>query len=523
MTVPSSGLSEPHTHAAMRQQAGNRAMPAPANGSPEALSDAGQPSVEEVYYLTPVDARRLIDLITVRIAPAVTGGVLTYGHARELGSAVMMALGILLATYLVDRIRYPLNLMPAARIALALAVPMTAAFVALGFAALGTDNLTLGEMVVPILGTALITILGAAVSERLRSDRPVRVAVVGTGVLARSLAAELTIARIGGFEVAGWVGPRDEELSRDSGMHWLGPLGSLRTVVLGRRIDLLVNATSAYADDDGTELSQSELLDRIARACLDLPVRMLDTNQLYEELLGHVPIGTIDAAWFRYIMHPRYRPGSPLSRRLFDLVLGSVAALISLPIVAIAAVAIKLDTPGPVFYRQRRVGEHGREFEILKLRTMVEDPNGGPPQATRVGRVLRRTHVNELPQFFNVLRGEMSLVGPRPEPIELVAALELQFPNYERRHLVKPGVTGWAQIRCGYAGSEMGSAWKLCHELYYLKHRSLLADLLLVTQTAAIVARDAEYVLRSPDEQFIVDTVGQVQPVADSSTLTRVP
>ena len=203
--------------------------------------------------------------------------------------------------------------MPAARIALALAVPMSAAIVALAFAALGTGTLTLEDMFVPIIGTALITMLGSAISIRLQSDRPVRIAVVGPGLLARSLATELEIARIRGFEVAGWVGPRDAQLTRKSGLHWLGSLASLRAIVLGRQIDLLVNATSSYLDDGGTELSRPELLDRIARACLDLPVRMLDTNQLYEELLGHVPIGTIDAAWFRYIMHPRYRPGSPLS------------------------------------------------------------------------------------------------------------------------------------------------------------------------------------------------------------------
>ena len=135
---------------------------------------------------------------------------------------------------------------------------------------------------------------------------------------------------------------------------------------------------------------------------------------------------------------------------------------------------------------------------------MIEDDSGRPPEVTRVGRVLRRTHINELPQFFNVLRGEMSLVGPRPEPVELVAALELQFPNYERRHLVKPGVTGWAQIRCGYAGSEMGSAWKLCHELYYLKHRSLLADLLLVVETVGTLPLDPHRSVRAPNQQFLV-------------------
>jgi lipopolysaccharide/colanic/teichoic acid biosynthesis glycosyltransferase len=502
MTVSPNRSSEALADASGRQHGANRVMTSSANGSSEALTDVRAPSVD--VYLTPVDARRLIDLITVRIAPAITGGLLTYSHVRELGTAVLVGVAILLATHLVDRIRYPLHLMPAARIVLALAVPMTGALGALGFAALETGTLTLGDMVVPIIGTGLITMLGSVLSDRLRSHRPVRIAVVGTAELAGSLAVELAIARIRGFEVAGWVGPHDADRGGDSGLQRLGSLADLRVVVLGQQIDLLVNAPNTYLDDDGTELSQPELLDHIARACLDLPVRMLDTNQLFEELLGHVPIGTIDAAWFRYIMHPRYRPGSPLSKRLFDLVLGSVTALISLPIVALAAVAIKLDTPGPVFYRQRRVGEHGREFEIVKLRTMTDEGTGQPLEVTRVGRILRRTHVNELPQLWNVLRGEMSLVGPRPEPVELVAALELQYPNYERRHLVKPGVTGWAQIRCGYAGSEMGSAWKLCHELYYLKHRSLLADLLLVVETAGTLPLDPHRSVRWPSQQFLI-------------------
>ena len=108
---------------------------------------------------------------------------------------------------------------------------------------------------------------------------------------------------------------------------------------------------------------------------------------------------------------------------------------------------------------------------------------------TAVGRLLRRTHVDELPQLWNVLRGEMALVGPRPERPELVSGLERQFPHYERRYLVKPGITGWAQIRCGYAGSEVGTAWKLSHDLYYLKHRSLVTDLMLLVETAVAVTR----------------------------------
>jgi exopolysaccharide biosynthesis polyprenyl glycosylphosphotransferase len=266
--------------------------------------------------------------------------------------------------------------------------------------------------------------------------------------------------------------------------------------VVWYRIDLLVYVPGPFRAEDGTELSQNALLEKIAQGCIDLPVRMLDANQLYEELLGHVPLGTIDAAWFRYIMHPNYRPGSPLSKRLLDIVLGSVATLIALPVIAIAAVAIKLDSRGPVLFRQRRVGEHGREFEILKLRTMRLDSeldgysrwtSVGDERLTRVGRILRRTHVDELPQLWNVLRGELSLVGPRPERPDLVTELERQISNYERRHLVKPGITGWAQISYRYGDSEEDAIEKLQYDLYYIKHMSPFFDLQIIFESCKVI------------------------------------
>ena len=126
-------------------------------------------------------------------------------------------------------------------------------------------------------------------------------------------------------------------------------------------------------------------------------------------------------------------------------------------------------------------------------------------RVTRVGRVLRRTHIDELPQLWNVLRGDMTLIGPRPERPEMVAELERQFSHYTRRHLLRPGIAGWAQLRCGYAGSDLGTAWKLCHDLYYIKHRSVLADLLIIVETLFVPFRDAHRALRTPRERFIVE------------------
>jgi lipopolysaccharide/colanic/teichoic acid biosynthesis glycosyltransferase len=228
-----------------------------------------------------------------------------------------------------------------------------------------------------------------------------------------------------------------------------------------------------------------------------------------------VPIGTINSAWFQFIMHPRYTPSSPLSKRILDLVVSAVMLVAAVPVLVLAALAVKLEDRGPIFYRQRRVGEEGREFQMLKFRTMATDADerleteSEEALVTRVGRILRALHLNELPQLVQVLKGEMSLVGPRPEPPELVKELMDLVPYYERRALVKPGLTGWAQVRCGYAGSRVGTAWKMCHDLYYVKHRSARLDLLIMVQTLhALVEREGEEQL--PAEDFILGDAAEL-------------
>jgi lipopolysaccharide/colanic/teichoic acid biosynthesis glycosyltransferase len=208
-------------------------------------------------------------------------------------------------------------------------------------------------------------------------------------------------------------------------------------------------------------------------------------------------------------MHPRYSPSSPLSKRILDLIVSGAMVTAAMPVLALVALAIKLEDRGPVFYRQRRVGEEGREFQMVKFRTLRADADelmATRPEeelVTRVGRILRALHLNELPQLVQVLRGEMSLVGPRPEPPALVQELSDVVPYYRRRALVKPGLTGWAQVRCGYAGTHYGTAWKMCHDLYYIKHRSARLDLLILSQTLrALVEHGRQEQL--PSEDFIL-------------------
>lgn len=457
---------------------------------------------QNISRLQARDAQRLIGLLGAQLLPALAAGLLVYVRSRHAGTGLLLFAATLGASHVLWRLSYPLHLIPAVRVVLlAAGAPLGAASL-LALRALGGPHVAHSELIPPTIGALLIAALGAWVQVRLEAERPIRMAVIGASKLARGLAAELRLAGVHSYQVVGWLGAAEAPDSGD-GMRHLGALELVRSAVAEEGIELLVCGPEA----------SGHAYHEVAGGCLDLPVRMIDASQLYEELLGHVPVATIDAAWYRYLMHPRYRPGSPASKRLVDLVLGSAAALLALPVLALVVAAIRLGDGGPVLYRQRRVGERGREFEMLKLRTMRLDAEApgfprwsaaGDERVTIVGRLLRRLHIDELPQLWNVLRGEMTLVGPRPERPELVASLERQFAHYERRHLVKPGITGWAQIRCGYSGSEVGTAWKLCHDLYYLKHRSLLADLLIMAETVLVIARDAHRTIRVPDRQFIL-------------------
>ena len=424
------------------------------------------------------------------------------------GKGLITFLAVLVAGQVLERARFPLSLMPAARIFVGLAAPV----LGMGAAALAMlameRTLSFGDMAAAVIGAWLVLALGAWIRYRVDRVASARIAVIGDRSFAMDLAREFDEARIHDHKLAGWIGrPGDST----DGLVWLGSLREVRQIVLDQDIELLVCAPG----NDLSEVEEQAVFETVADFCLDLPVKMMGANQLYEQLLGHVPIGTIDSAWFRYIMHPRFHAASPLSKRFLDITGSLAIGLLFAPAIIAGAIGIKLGDRGPILYRQRRVGENGKEFQMLKLRSMSVDAEVNGPQwskgedtrVTRVGRLLRRTHIDELPQLWNVLRGDMTLVGPRPERPELVAQIERQYPHYTRRHLVKPGIAGWAQLRCGYAGSNLGTAWKLCHDLYYVKHRSFLGDLLILFETAFETFRDAHRSLRSPAERFLVNPV----------------
>jgi lipopolysaccharide/colanic/teichoic acid biosynthesis glycosyltransferase len=215
----------------------------------------------------------------------------------------------------------------------------------------------------------------------------------------------------------------------------------------------------------------------------------------YEWAFGRVPVPYLTPSWFMSLIHLHQRVSARWSKRAFDVALASFALVVLAPVLVLVALLVAT-TPGPIVFRQTRIGERGRLFTIYKFRTMSADAetvggavwaSAGDPRATRIGWVLRRTHLDELPQLLNVLRGDMSIVGPRPERPEFIELLETVVPSWGRRLLVKPGITGWAQVRSGYAADCESTAVKLSYDLWYLRHRNLVIDVAVCAKTFFVV------------------------------------
>ena len=286
--------------------------------------------------------------------------------------------------------------------------------------------------------------------------------------------------RRAGFEI---VGPPDPSAHGSS--VGLAGMDELERVVAAHSPDIVVlTDESTFAD----------ALDRLLPAYEN--VRVASVAGFCEYAFGRVPVDQITPAWFMSLVHPRQRVYTRFSKRAFDIAVSLAGMVVAAPLLAALALVSKL-TPGPVFYRQVRLGEDGRLFTILKFRTMACDAEQAGPafsgqvdaRVRGIASVVRRTHLDELPQLWNVLKGEMSIVGPRPERPEFIDMLESAVPFWSRRLLVKPGITGWAQVQCGYKSDCDGMAEKLSYDLWYLRHRSVLVDLAVCLLTFGHVVR----------------------------------
>jgi exopolysaccharide biosynthesis polyprenyl glycosylphosphotransferase len=310
-----------------------------------------------------------------------------------------------------------------------------------------------------------------------------RVLIVGTGSCASDVIEAVQRsdrARLQ-FSVVGTVAdtPAPEAAS---GSRVLGPLAELAQIVEAQRPDVIV-----LADVEGYGLALNRLL--------DVPsgdFKVADVAHFFEYAFCRVPLRSLAPTWFMSILHLRQRPYTRFAKRTFDLFVAGCALVLAAPLMGVIALLVRL-TPGPVIYRQTRVGQAGRLFTMYKFRTMRADAEEGgraifaaehDPRTTAFGRVLRTTHLDELPQLWDVIKGDMSIVGPRPERPEFVPMLEASVPFFTRRLLIKPGITGWAQLCSDYAWDSDSTAEKLSYDLWYLRHRNVMLDLAICAKTA---------------------------------------
>ncbi len=314
-----------------------------------------------------------------------------------------------------------------------------------------------------------------------------RIAILGTGPAARFIAD--AIAKMAPQTVVvAFVADRDLRSDEPLGLPEVSGARGLRGLLAEQHIAELVLAPTG-------EISP-ELLRAVVQA-QEAGVEVVRLETVYEQLLRRIPINYLQPDWVltSLVDAMRYQDASRVAKRMLDILGGCVGCVIFLCLLPFLGLAIWLDSGGPVLFRQERVGLGDRPFRLLKFRTMARDAEPDGPRwaddrdhrATRLGLILRRSRLDEVPQFVNVLLGEMSLVGPRPERPEFVEELEELIPFYRTRLLVRPGLTGWAQVNYRYGNSVADSATKLEYDLYYIKHRTLLFDLGIAMRTVKTV------------------------------------
>ncbi len=314
-----------------------------------------------------------------------------------------------------------------------------------------------------------------------------RILIIGTDETARTVARQVLAQRDFPYEIVGFIDEDPRRIGESIvNPRIVGTPADIQQLVADRGIDRIFVGLS----DRRGRLPVRELL----RAKLG-GVRVEDVNTVYERLTGKLMVEDLRPSWLIFSDDFRASRLTRQTKRAFDLLLAFVGLVIAAPLMVLVAIAVWFETGAPVFYRQERVGENGRRFMLNKFRSMRHDAEGATPmwaraadeRITAVGGIIRKMRFDELPQLWNVLRGDMSFVGPRPERPFFVSQLAAQIPFYEQRHAVKPGITGWAQVKYRYGASLEDSLEKLRYDLYYVKHLSLPFDLTILFDTVKVV------------------------------------
>ena len=340
-----------------------------------------------------------------------------------------------------------------------------------------------------LLATIFVVLSRKLLDTAWRLTAPVqRVAILGTGSLALEIARELTRRPDLSMKLEGFLGgplgrSEDEKIF---GYPVLGGTHEMEAIVARAGIGKIIVAL----EDSRGSLPTRELVSLRVRG-----LRVDDASSVLAALTGRVALRTLKPSWFVFSEGFHRSKWNDLLKRALDLFFGILGLLISLPVMTAVALVVRLDSKGPVIFRQNRVGLRGKPFEVLKFRSMRMDAEQNGAQwavqndhrVTRAGRFLRKYRLDELPQFINVIRGEMSLVGPRPERPEFVNELRKHISYYDERHSVRPGLTGWAQVQYQYGSTVEDAARKLEYDLFYLKNMSIFFDTAVLFDTIRIV------------------------------------
>lgn len=322
-----------------------------------------------------------------------------------------------------------------------------------------------------------------------------RAIVLGSGPSAVKVARALASARVGGAEVVGILEPNragpapapEGAPGDEPGVPVIGAYADLCAIVERARVEQMVVV-------DGSRDNGLPIGDVLALGRRGLVV--LDGSSAYESVTGKLLVEKLTPGWLVFANGFERPPFIMALRRVGNVVIALLGLVLISPLLLATAIAVKLDSKGPVLFRQTRVGEAGKLFEILKFRTMRENAEAatgavwataGDPRVTRVGRILRSTRIDELPQLWNVFRGDLFFVGPRPERPEFVEKLRREVPFYDQRHSIRPGITGWAQINYRYGSTVEDAVEKLHYDLYYVQNMSLLLDIEIVIGTIRVV------------------------------------
>lgn len=316
-----------------------------------------------------------------------------------------------------------------------------------------------------------------------------KIAIVGITVRSLSLGRQLLTSKTPGYQLVALSGDGNQDISIPPGIKnnikIINQPKDLLSLIKNQTINTIIFANGIIANN---------LMHKFFKY-FSIPIKFYNLPDFYEELNYKIPVTELNHGWFLNNINETDKNSFDIIKRILDIVFALILIIIFIPIIFICAMAIVIESVGKIFYIQQRIGKNNKKFMVYKLRTMIKNAEkDGPqwsqkedPRVTKIGRFLRKSRLDEMPQLINILKGDMSFIGPRPERPEMIDPLINEVPFYQTRHLIKPGLTGWAQVNFPYGSSIKDALEKLQYDLYYIKHRSLSLDLNIIIRTILTV------------------------------------